>query len=137
MVGRLPAKLLKSFRFYVIYYLLFWGLSVIWLIVNKYPGEISLIYLGSTITGIGLGMGAALTLALVMRVCPPGVEGFTFALMTSLFDFGYNAVGPKTVTYFAPLIGGLIPALFTLIPFGLFSLIFLRLMLKSLAEPQQ
>jgi hypothetical protein len=47
-------------------------------------------------------------------------------------SFGMIALGPKTVTAFADRWGGIVPAFFVLIPFGLVSLLFLYPMLKSL-----
>jgi MFS family permease len=132
VVGRLPVKAVTSFKFYVVYLALFWCLSLPWLAVDRVPESLAWIYLASIIFHLGLGVGSALSLAMAMRVCPKSIEGFTFALMISLMSFGMIALGPKTVTAFADRWGGIVPAFFVLIPFGLVSLLFLYPMLKSL-----
>lgn len=134
LVSRLPGKAITSLKFYAIYLLSFWLLSLPWLAVDRSPQNLGLIYLASILFHLALGMGTALSLALAMRVCPKSIEGFTFALMISLMSVGMIALGPKTVTSFANQLGGLVPAFLVLVLYGLVSLLFLRPLLKTLKQ---
>jgi hypothetical protein len=104
------------------------------LLVYRAPDNLSLIFAALIILNVIQGMGAALILALVMRICPKSIEGFTFALMASVRSFSSDALEPKTVTAFSDQLG-LIPSIFTLLPYGLLSLVFLFPMLKQLNKP--
>lgn len=134
LVGRLPNRTLLSLKFYTGFVTVYWCTSLIWLLVYRQPDNLPLVYTAGLLGGLFLGAGNALTLALTMRVCPKSIEGFTFALMVSMGSLGAIALGQKTVTVLAEYLGGVLPALFTLIPFGLVSLIFLRFVLNSLTR---
>jgi hypothetical protein len=77
-------------------------------------------------------MAIALLLAIAMRVSPKSLEGFTFTLLGAAASFGDLTVGIKTATLFAGSPGRLALAFFTLIPYALASLFFLRPVLKAL-----
>ena len=70
--------------------------------------------------------------SLGMRICPKSIEGFTFALMGSMFYLGSLVVGAKTASGFVERLGGVVPALFTLIPYGLISLVILYPLLQTI-----
>ncbi len=131
LAGRLPAKWLTSFKFYAGFLMAIWILTAPWLAVNRAPDSLWLIYVGKIARGVVSGMSSVLMAALVMRVCPKSIEGFTFALMSSVMNFSNATVGPKTATAFSDQLG-LIPSIFTLIPYGLLSLVFLYPLLKQL-----
>lgn len=135
LVGRLPSKWLTSFRFYAVFLLVLWVLATPWLLVNRFPENIPLIYGAQIISEFTAGVHMTLLLALTMRICPKTIEGFTFALLTSVRSLALNAIGPKTATAFSAQLG-LLPSIFTLIPYGLLSLAFLYPMLKLLKQTE-
>jgi len=137
ITGRLPSKTLSSFRVYLGFVIAFWCLTLPWLLVNRSPENLVLVYCAYFSVGFGLGIGGVLILALAMRVCPKSIEGFTFALMMSASNFGGLVVGTKTASAFVEHLGGVVPALFTLVPYGLLSLVFLHPLLRLLNREEQ
>jgi PAT family beta-lactamase induction signal transducer AmpG len=135
LVGRLPSKSMNSFKLYAGYVIGLWVLTLPWLLVARSPDNLTLIYGANITVGIASGVGIVLTSALAMRVCPKSIEGFTFALMSATIYVGSLIVGAKTATAFVAGLGGIIPALFTLIPYGLISLLFLYPLLQALNKP--
>ena len=118
----MASKWLTSFKFYVGFLIAIWILWLPWLLVNRSPENITLVTIAIILVGIGQGFGAVLELALAMRLCTRSIEGFTFALMMSVSSFGALAIGAKTASAFVERLDGVIPAIFTLIPYGLISL---------------
>jgi MFS family permease len=131
-IGRLPSKTITSFRFYAGYVFAFWILTLPWLLVDHSPGNLVLVYCANILVGIGWGIRSVLIAALAMRICPKSIEGFTFALMGSMFYLGSLVVGAKTASGFVERLGGVVPALFTLIPYGLISLFILYPLLQTI-----
>lgn len=132
LTGRLPSKTLISFRFNLIFVIAFWIFTIPWLLVNRSPEDLALVCFANISVGIGWGVGSVLSKALAMRVCPKSIEGFSFALMMSVSNFGSLVVGTKTASVFVDHLGGVVPAIFTLIPYGLISLVFVYPLLQSL-----
>jgi len=133
LVGRLPSKWLTSFKFYAVFLLVIWVLATPWLLVNRFPENIPLIYGAQILSGFSAGVHMTLMLALTMRICPKSIEGFTFALLTSVRSLALNAIGPKTATAFSAQLG-LLPSIFTLIPYALVSLVFLYPLLNQMKQ---
>lgn len=131
LIGRLPSKTITSFKFYAGFVLAFWILTLPRLLVDHSSGNLVLVYCANISVGIGWGIRSFLTAALAMRVCPKSIEGFTFALMGSMIYLGSLVVGAKTASAFVERPGGVVPALFTLIPYGLISLVFLYPLLQT------
>jgi len=136
LVSRLPPKWLTSLKYYAVYLVAFWIMFIPWLAVDRGPENLALIFGSAIPLGFIHGMGMTLTLTLAMRVCPKSIEGFVFAIMMSAISFGNITIGPKTATAFSDRLG-LIPSIFTLIPYGLLSLVFLYPMLKALKKGEQ
>jgi hypothetical protein len=134
LVSKLPARWLISIKFFSLFLAVHWILIIPWLVIYRFPDQLGLIFSARILHSILGGMGSALILALLMRLCPRSIEGFTFALMVSIRNFSGNVLEPKTATIFIDNLG-LIPSIFTLIPYGLLSLAFLYLMLKQLNQP--
>ena len=134
ILGRLPGKSVTSFKFYAVYQVLFWIMSLSWLVVHHDPGNVLKFYSVTGIWSAFYGLGTGLSLALIMRICPKSIEGFSFALMVSVTNLGNSFLGPKTVATLSQASGGILPALFSLIPYGLISLLFLRGLLNALAK---
>jgi MFS family permease len=132
LIGRLPSKMITSFKLYAGFVLAFWILTLPWLLVDRSPGNLVLVYWANISVGFGVGIGLVLKAALAMRVCPKSIEGFTFALLSSTIYFGNLVVGAKTASAFVERLGGVVPALFTLIPYGLISLVFLYPLLQTI-----
>ena len=132
LIGRLPSKMITSFKLYAGFVFAFWIFSLPWLLVDRAPGNLVLVYWANISVGFGVGIGLVLKAALVMRICPKSIEGFTFALLSSTIYFGNLVVGAKTASAFVERLGGVVPALFTLIPYGLISLVFLYPLLQTI-----
>ena len=130
LAGWLASKWLTSFRFYVGFIVINWILWLPWLLVNRSPENLTLVTIAIILVGIGVGFGGVLELALAMRLCKRSIEGFTFALLMSVSSFGVLTIGAKTASAFVERLGGVIPAIFTLIPYGLLSLVFLYPLLR-------
>ena len=136
LMGRLPSRWITSFKFYVGYLVVIWVLRLPFVIIYNNPDNLALIYLVTIPIGIVGGAGGVLTIALAMRVCPKSIEGFSFALMMSVINFGAGALGPKTAGALIEPLGGVLPAIYSLIPYGLLSLVFLYPLLKLLNQEQ-
>jgi hypothetical protein len=128
--------LLTSFRLYVLFVIAFWVLTLPWLWVNRSPENLALVALAQVSVGIGWGIGNVLSMVVAMRVCSKWIEGLIFALMMSAGNFGALVIGAKTASAFVARLGGVIPAIFTLIPFGLVSLVFLHPLLRSINQAE-
>jgi MFS family permease len=130
--GRLHPKILTSFRFFTVFLVVSWISIFPWLLVHQSPDDLTLIFSARVLMGALMGFGSVLGLTLIMRLSPKTNEGFMFALLGSAGGLGSNTLESKTVTAFSTRLGGLIPAFFTLIPYGVISLFFLGYILKTL-----
>ena len=130
--GRLHPKVLLSLRFFTVFLVVCWISILPWLLVHQSPDDLTLIFSARVLMGTLMGFGSVLGLTLMMRLSPRTNEGFMFALLGSAGSLGNNTLESKTVTAFSTRLGGLIPAFFTLIPYGFISLFFLRYLLRTL-----
>ncbi len=136
LMGRIAPKRFLSVKFTAVYLVFFWLAITPWFLVMRAPDNLLLITLAKIIFGFTGGINSVLTLTVAMRACPPSLEGFMFATIVAMGDVGNLTLGPKTVTAFSPVLGGLVPAFFTLIPYGALSVVFMRMVLRGLEKQE-
>ena len=94
-----------------------WLLMTPWLLVMNRWENTALVLLGVVAMGIAQGIVTVTTYAVLMRLCSETLEGFMFAIFTSLMNLGLSALTPNIVSYFGEALGwGMIPALFVMMP---------------------
>jgi hypothetical protein len=100
-----------------ILFILIWLLMTPWLLVMGNWDKPALVITAVVTMGIARGIVTLTTYSVLMRLCSETLEGFMFAIFTSLMNFGLGALTPKIVAYFGETLGwGMIPALFVMIP---------------------
>lgn len=116
---------------------LIWLFMVPWLFVQGNWDQPVLVILGVFCMSVSRGMVTLTTYSVLMRLCPPTLEGFMFAIFTSLMNVGLSALTPNIVTYFGEGLGwGMIPALFVMMPVMFVGVLMVPLINKSLAKHQ-
>lgn len=84
---------------------LFLLLSATWIIFEMYSEKVWLFALCSFLRSVGGGFLVVTSLTIVMRICKPSIEGFIFALMSSVMNIGQFVISPKLLGVFLPKLG--------------------------------
>ncbi len=114
---------------------LIWALMVPWLFVMNNWDKPLLVILGVFCMSISRGIVTVTTYAVLMRLCTETLEGFLFAIFTSLMNIGLSALTPNIVVYFGETLEwGMIPALFVMMPVMFTGVLMVPLINNSLAK---
>lgn len=112
-----------------------WVLITPWLLVEGNWDNTALVIFAQTTLGIARAIVTVTTYAILMRLCSEAIEGFMFAIYTSVMNIGLMALSPKIIAYFGETVGiGIIPALFTMMPFMLIGVLMVPGINKSVEE---
>ena len=112
-----------------------WLLVTPWLLVNP-SSDFIMLAIANLSLGTARGMITVLTYIIVMRLCPTSIEGFMFATLTSFMNVGLAVLAPQMVARFEPILG-MMPALFTLLPFSIIGLLLVPTLLGSAPSPEK
>ena len=116
---------------------LIWLLMTPWLLVIGRWENTPLVLLANISMGIARGLVTVTTYAVLMRLCSETLEGFMFAIFTSLMNLGLSALTPNLVSYFGETLGwGMIPALFIMAPVMFVGVLMVPGINQSLAEKE-
>jgi len=80
-------------------------LTATWFLFELFPDNVWLYALCTFLRNIGNGMMVVTTYTIVMRVSKPSIEGFMFALMTSVMNIGQIVISPKVLGAILPKLG--------------------------------
>ena len=105
IMGRIYKKL--GFKMKTIYIVtgIFLVLTASWFIFELNPDNAGLYTLCTFLRNIGNGMMVVTTYTIIMKVAKPSIEGFIFALMTSVMNIGQILISPKTLGFTLPKLG--------------------------------
>lgn len=114
---------------------LIWIFMIPWLFVQGNWDNSTMVIIAQTSMGISRGIVTVTTYAVLMKLCSETLEGFMFAIFTSLMNVGLLALTPNIVAYFGETRGwGMIPALFIMMPVMLIGVLLVPGINKSIAE---
>jgi MFS family permease len=116
--GELYRRRGSRLRFHVLTAALYWVFCLPWLLLGGGDSP-TLIFASMFSSGIGYGLVNVLTFSIAMKLCPASIEGFMFFTFMSFANIGEYALGANIITSLSGLVGGLIPAFYTLVPFSL------------------
>lgn len=112
-----------------------WVLIAPWLLVQGHWENVGLVIFVHATMGLARGIVSVVTYAILMRLCSETIEGFMFAIFTSVMNIGLMTLSPKIIAYFGETLGiGMIPALFTMIPLMLIGILTIPAINKSVEE---
>lgn len=134
LFGGLIARFRNRFGGYLALTVAAWILIAPWLLVHINPESIHTIYLVQCLYGFGSIAISVMAFAVLMRLCPAPIEGFMFALYMSLVNLGVLFIAPVTITRLQHLVGGLIPAFFSILVYTVVGLVVLRAILVRTDE---
>lgn len=118
-----------------ILYGLIWLFMVPWLFVLGNWDNTVAVILAQTCMGVSRGIVTVVTYSVLMRLCSEALEGFMFAIFTSLMNVGQLALTPNIVAYFGNTLGwGMISALFVMMPIMLIGVLLVPGINKSIAQ---
>ena len=89
----------------IIVTVLFLLLTMTWFIFELNPDQVWLYTLCTFLRNIGNGMMVVTTYTIIMRVAKPSIEGFMFAVMTSVMNIGQILISPKILGFTLPKLG--------------------------------
>lgn len=119
----------------LIIFIISWILYLPWLLVNNNWDNTSLLILAQCGLGLGTGLVHVCSYGIVMRLCYQSIEGFMFAIFTSVFNIGMVAIAPNVIAYFGETLGmGIIPAMYTMIPVTLLGMLIVPAINKTIEE---
>ncbi|NJP40921.1 folate/biopterin family MFS transporter [Oscillospiraceae bacterium HV4-5-C5C] len=103
---------------------LIWVLLLPWLLVDGHWSNTALVIVANLTMGMARGIVTVITYAVLMRLCSDAIEGFMFAVFTSVMNIGLQSIAPKVIAYFGQTLNwGMIPALFTMLPLMLIGIL--------------
>lgn len=112
-----------------------WVLMTPWLLVQGRWESTGLVILAHATLGIARGIVTVITYAILMRLCSEALEGFMFAIFTSVMNVGLMTLSPKIIAFFGETLGmGMIPALFTMMPVMLIGILTIPGINKSVEQ---
>ena len=80
-------------------------LTASWFLFELFPDNVPLFALCNFLRNIGNGMMVVTLYTIIMRICKPSIEGFMFALMTSVMNIGQILISPKVLGATLPKLG--------------------------------
>jgi predicted MFS family arabinose efflux permease len=105
IIGRIYKKLGFKMRTIIIVTGIFLALTALWFVFELNPDNVWLYTLCTFLRNIGNGMMVVTTYTIIMKVAKPSIEGFIFALMTSVMNIGQILISPKTLGATLPKLG--------------------------------
>lgn len=97
------------------------------------PGSVGLYTIAMFLRNAGTGLMVITTYTIIMRVSMPSMEGFSFALMTSVMNIGQLFLSPKVLGATLPVLG-ITPALLALSLAAVVAILFYALVHKDLDD---
>lgn len=118
-----------------ILFIITWVCVFPWLLVDGNWNNTFLVIFAQCTVGIGRGIVSVATYGILMRLCIESMEGFLFAIFTSVMNIGLNALAPNIISFFGETLGfGMIPAMFTMLPVMLLGLLAVPLINKNIEK---
>ncbi len=141
MVGSLTmGRIYKTLGFKLKTIIIVTGIFLIftttWFVFELFPDNVWLYTLCTFLRNIGNGMMIVTTYTVIMRVCKPSIEGFMFALMTSVMNIGQLLISPKVLGATLPKLG-ITVSLLILSLSVIFAVFLISLILKEFAKEQK
>jgi len=135
IMGRIYRSRGFKMRTIVIATVIFLLLTSVWWIFEANPENIWLYALCSFVRNIGNGMMVVTIYTIIMRICIPSIEGFIFALMTSVMNIGQLAISPKILGATLPKFG-ITLSMLVLSLAVIFAVFLISLIMKELDKEQ-
>jgi predicted MFS family arabinose efflux permease len=111
-------------------------LNLPYLLFEANPDNVYLYTTAAFLRNIGYGIMVITTYTIVMRVSMPSVEGFSFALMTSVMNIGTAVISAKILGAILPKMG-ITPSLLILSLAVVVAVVFYGLIHKELDDPDK
>lgn len=105
IIGRIYKKLGFTIRTVIIVTGIFLVLTAFWFVFELNPDNVWVYTLCTFLRNIGNGMMVVTTYTIIMKVAKPSIEGFIFALMTSVMNIGQILISPKVLGATLPKMG--------------------------------
>jgi predicted MFS family arabinose efflux permease len=105
LMGRIYKTAGFKMKTIVIVTIAFIVLTASWFLFELNPDNVWLYSLCTFLRNIGNGMMIVTLYTVVMRVSTASIEGFMFAIMTSVMNVGQIIISPKTLGYTLPKVG--------------------------------
>lgn len=131
--GRLYRSMKFNLRAVGILTAVFVLLNLPFFLFEANPNSVPIYTLVTFIRNIGYGLMVTTTYTIVMRVAMPSMEGFTFALMTSVMNIGQLLISPKVLGATMPRLG-ITPSLLILSLTTVIAVVFYTLVHKDLDD---
>ena len=140
MVGALSGgALFKRFKFNLrvvgILTSVFILLNLPFFLFEANPNSVVWYTIATFLRNLGYGLMVVTTYTIIMRVSLPSVEGFTFALMTSVMNIGQLVISPQILGATMPVIG-ITPALLLLSLAVILAVGFYTLVHREIDDPE-
>ena len=141
MVGALAGgALIKRLKFTLRVVGILTGVFVVlnlpFLLFEAMPDSVAVYTLATFLRNFGYGIMVVTTYTIIMRVSMPSMEGFTFALMTSVMNIGQLVISPKILGATLPIMG-ITPSLLILSLAVIMAAIFYAQVHTALDDPEQ
>jgi predicted MFS family arabinose efflux permease len=139
MIGAMSGgALFRRFKFTLRAVGLFTGIFILlnlpFLLFEANPDNVAIYTVVTFLRNIGFGIMVITTYTIVMRVSMPSVEGFSFALMTSVMNIGTAVISAKLLGAFLPKLG-ITPSLLVVSLAAVVAVGFYALIHKELDDP--
>lgn len=132
--GALFKKLKFTLRVVIALTVVFILLNLPYLVFEAMPDSVAVFALVTFLRNFGYGMMVVTTYTIIMRVSMPSMEGFTFALMTSVMNIGQLVISPKVLGFALPRLG-ITPSLLILSLAVVVAVAFYAIVHKELDDP--
>jgi MFS family permease len=135
IMGRVYKSLGFKMRTIVIVTIVFLLLTAFWFVFELNPDNVWLYTLCTFLRNIGNGMMVVTTYTIIMKIAKPSIEGFMFAVMTSVMNVGQILISPKTLGATLPSLG-ITVSLLILSVSVVIAVFFISLILKELEKQE-
>lgn len=105
LMGRIYKATGFKMKTIVIITIIFILLTALWFLFELNPDNVWLYTLCTFLRNIGNGMMIVTLYTVVMRVSTASIEGFMFAIMTSVMNIGQIIISPQTLGFTLPRVG--------------------------------